>query len=95
MSYVPFVHPTKGVGADSFDLLKQSHVHWNFFFNSRVPASQFGGDPRSSPLDGNAILDLGPEVSFQTPFPCIRAGESAFQNEADELQDGYLSWSST
>ena len=43
---VLFVHPTKGVGFDSLDLLGRSLVHWSFFFNVRVPDSQFGGDPR-------------------------------------------------
>jgi hypothetical protein len=80
LSFTRFVHPTTGIGPDSLDLLKSNPGHWNFFLNSRVPASQFGGDPRFSSLGGNAILDLG---------PCTRPGESSFQNEPNELEDGY------
>ena len=89
MSYIRFVHPLRGIGPDSLDLLRSNPIHWNFFFNTRVPPSQFGGDSRFSSLDGNAIVDLGPEISRFTPFPCIRPGESFFQNEPNELQDGF------
>ena len=82
---VPFVHPTKGVSFDSLDLLGRSFVHWSFFFNVRVPANQFGGDPRSSNLEGNAIVDLGgPVAGF-----CTAPGERAFLTENNELIDGY------
>jgi len=82
---VPFLHPTKGVSVDSADLLGRSLVHWSFFFNTTVPASQFGGDPRSSSLEGNSIFDYGgPAFGF-----CTRPGEGAFLTERNELVDGY------
>ena len=84
-AYVPFVHPTKGISFDSFDLLGRDFAHWSFFFNVRVPASQFGGDPRSSSLEGNAIIDFGgPLAGF-----CTGSGEGAFRTEGHELVDGY------
>ncbi|MFQ6026848.1 MAG: hypothetical protein ACE5Q6_04950, partial [Dehalococcoidia bacterium] len=90
MAFVPFVHPTKGVSFDSLDLLGRDFAHWSFFFNARVPAGQFGGDPRASGMEGNAILDLGPEASEGFPFPCDdEAGESTFLTEPNELTDGY------
>ena len=84
-AFVPFVHPTKGISFDSLDLLGRDFAHWSFFFNVRVPASQFGGDPRSSSLEGNAIIDFGgPVAGF-----CSGSGEGAFLTEPNELIDGY------
>lgn len=88
-AFVPFVHPTKGIGFDSFDLLGRQFAHWSFFFNVRVPAAQFPGDPRASSLEGNAILDLGPSASAGFPKPCTGPGESTFLTERNELIDGY------
>lgn len=82
---IAFVHPTKGIGVDSADLLGRSLVHWSFFFNTTVPASQFGGDPRSSGLEGNSIVDFG-GPAFGA---CTRPGEGAFLTDLNELIDGY------
>ena len=49
-AFVPFVHPTKGIGPDSLDLLGRELAHWSFFFNVTVPAAQFAGDPRASSI---------------------------------------------
>jgi hypothetical protein len=84
-AYVPFVHPTKGVGPDSLDLLGRDFAHWSFFFNVQVPATQFGGDPRASSLEGNAIVDLGGNVFGD----CVNPGETRFRTQRDELIDGY------
>ena len=70
-----FVHPTKGFNFDdNFDLLGRGFAHWSFFFNVTVPPGQFGGDPRASSMEGNAITDLGGGL---------------FLTERDELIDGY------
>jgi hypothetical protein len=82
-AFVPFVHPTKGIGPDSLDLRSDDQVHWSFFVNNRVPASQFGGDPRTSSLNGNAFLDFGPHPA------CVHPGERIFLTEPNELVDGY------
>jgi hypothetical protein len=83
LAFVPFVHPTKGIGFDSFDLLGRDFAHWSFFFNVRVPDSQFGGDPRASSSEGNAIGDLGLFGG------CEGTGEHVFLTERNELIDGY------
>lgn len=85
LAYVPFVHPTKGISFDSLDLLGRSFAHWSFFFNVRVPAAQFGGDPRASSAEGNAIADFGGNVFGD----CINPGETRFRTERNELIDGY------
>lgn len=60
LAFPLFVHPTKGFNFnDNFDLLGRANAHWSFFFNVTVPQSQFGGDPRASSVEGNAIIDLG------------------------------------
>lgn len=84
-AYVPFVHPTKGVGPDSFDLLGRDFQHWSFFFNVQVPDAQFGGDPRASSLEGNAIIDFGGNVFGD----CVNPGETRFRTQRNELIDGY------
>jgi hypothetical protein len=81
-AFVPFVHPTKGIGPDSLDLIEGAG-HWSFFLNNRVPAAQFGGDPRSSSLQGNAIVDFGGNFGVCVP------GQTFFRTERDELTDGY------
>ena len=58
--------------------------HWNFFHDTRAPAEQFGGDPRASAMEGNAIADLGLGRA-----PCAVPGHSPFVTEPDELHDGY------
>jgi len=85
MAYAPFVHPTKGIGPDSFDLLGRAFSHWSFFFNVRVPQIQFGGDPRASSMEGNAIIDFGGNVFGD----CVHPGETRFRTEPYELIDGY------
>ena len=83
-AFVPFVHPTKGIGADSFDLLSSAdRAHWGYMTNVTVPSAQFGGDTRSSALQGNAIVDLGGN------FFCVNPGERSFLTARDELMDGY------
>ncbi len=91
LAFVPFKLRKKDpLTFDSFDLLGRSFAHWSFFFNVRVPDSQFGGDPRASSAEGNAIADLGPNAfPGALPMPCTRAGESTFLTERNELIDGY------
>ena len=74
---------------DIFDLLGRDDAHWSFFHNVRVPDSQFGGVPRASSAEGNAILDLGPGASAGLPMPCTGPGESTFLTERNELIDGF------
>lgn len=60
-AFPAFVHPTKGIGPDSFDLLGRSFAHWSTFFNTRVPDSPFtaeDGFPRYSGMEGNALIEL-------------------------------------
>jgi len=85
LAFVPFVHPTKGIGPDSFDLLGRGLAHWSFFFNVRVPQNQFGGDPRASSAEGNAIIDFGGNVFGD----CVNPGQTRFRTEGNELIDGY------
>jgi hypothetical protein len=49
-AYVPFVHPTKGVGPDSFDLLGRDFQHWSFFSTCRCPTRSSAAiqEPRRS-----------------------------------------------
>jgi hypothetical protein len=91
LAFPLFVHPTKGFNfVDNFDLLGRSDAHWSFFHNVTVPASQFGGDPRASSAEGNAILDLGAAASAGFPVPCDDgAGESTFLTAPNELIDGF------
>lgn len=83
-AFVPFVHPTKGISFDSFDLLDNQFIHWSFLFNVRVADGQFGGDPRASVMQGNAIIDFGGNV-----FGDCRPGQTRFRTEPNELTDGY------
>ena len=85
LAFVPFVHPTTGISFDSFDLLGRDFAHWSFFFNVRVPDSQFGGDPRASSAEGNAIFDFGGPAFGR----CTALGQRAFLTERNELIDGY------
>ena len=78
-------HPTTGFGfPDSWDLLGRAFAHWSFFFNVTVPPSQFGGDPRSSSAEGNAIRDLNGAIPA-----CTALGTGSFLNEPDQLVDGF------
>lgn len=76
-------HPVTGIGADNADLLGRSLAHWSWFFNVRVPDSQFGGDPRASSAEGNVIEDLGPSGL------CVNPSERLFLTARDELIDGF------
>lgn len=84
-AFVPFVHPTTGVGPDSADLLGRGFAHWSFFFNVDVPPAQFGGDPRASSMEGNTIIDFGGNVFGD----CVNPGETRFRTQPNELIDGY------
>src|SRR5262245_31319547 len=84
MARVPFVHPTKGIGPDSLDLLGRGYAHWSFFFNVTVPASQFAGDPRASSMEGNTLIDFGENFGL-----CRNPGETIFLTQPNELVDGY------
>jgi hypothetical protein len=89
LAFPAFCHPTKCFD-DASDLLGRQLAHWSFFLNASVPAEQFGGDPRASGVEGNAILDLGPDpFPGQLPVPCTGPGESTFLTEPDELTDGF------
>ena len=83
-AYVPFVHPQAGIGPDSLDLLGRQLAHWSFFFNTRVPDSQFAGDPRSSSMEGNVYRDFGSNV-----FGDCAPGQTRFRTHENELMDGY------
>ena len=85
----PIFLPSPFVFGDIFDLLGRSQAHWSFFHNVSVPSNQFGGDPRASSAEGNAIRDLGPGASAGLPVPCTAPGESTFLTEPDELIDGF------
>jgi hypothetical protein len=51
----------------------------------QVPDAQFGGDPRASSLEGNAIVDFGGNVFGD----CVNPGETRFRTQRNELVDGY------
>lgn len=76
-------HPATGIGPDTADLLGRSLAHWSWFFNVRVPDAYFGGDPRASSAEGNAIEDLGPSSQ------CVNPGERLFLTSRNELIDGF------
>lgn len=84
LAFTRFQHPTDPDPFDTFDLLGRANAHWSFFFNVAVPPSQFGGDPRASSAEGNAIVDLGAAAG-----PCARPGQTRFLTERNELIDGY------
>lgn len=83
LAFPVFVHPTKGFNfVDNFDLLGRANAHWSFFFNVTVPDDQFGGDPRASGAEGNAIASFG-------PHPACDPDQTLFQTQPDELIDGF------
>lgn len=84
-----FVHPTKGTGFDSYDLLGRDTHHWSYFLNTAVPSSQFPDAPRASPMEGNNIVDLGTPASFNGTPTNLAPGQRVFQTPATELLDGY------
>jgi hypothetical protein len=88
-AYLAFVHPTKGVGFESFDLLGRGAAHWSFFLNTAVPASQFGETPRFSVMHGNVIRDLGRLRSYNGTPVHLDPGERVFATPVDQLADGY------
>jgi hypothetical protein len=92
LAFVPFVHPTKGVSADSYDLLfAPGNAHWSRFANTRLPVEQFADGPRASAVEGNALLDLGTEPFRPEIFRagCTGPGEHTFRSDPEELTDGY------
>jgi hypothetical protein len=90
IAHLRFVHPTKGGdGLDSYDLLGRGIDHWSWFLNTGVPASQFGGAPRSSCMEGNAILDLGVIPEWNGTPTNLDPGERVFRTPADQLIDGW------
>ncbi len=88
-AYLAFVHPTKGVGFESFDLLGRGAAHWSFFLNTGVPASQFGQTPRFSVMHGNVLRDLGRLPSYSGTPTHLDPGERVFATPVDQLADGY------
>jgi len=87
--FLRFVHPSKGTGFDSYDLLGRDLHHWSFFVDATVPASQFASVPRSCPMEGNALLDLGTIADFGGTPTNLAAGERVFVTPATQLNDGY------
>jgi hypothetical protein len=85
-----FVHPTKGVGVDSYDLLGREFHHWSYFFNTSVPDSQVPDAPRSAATEGNAIVDLGPLTSYNGTPVTLSPKERVFMTPANVLMDGYF-----
>jgi hypothetical protein len=88
-AYLAFVHPSKGIGFESFDLLGRGAAHWSFFLNSAVPASQFGETPRFSTMQGNVIRDLGRLRSYHGTPVRLDPGERVFETPVDQLADGF------
>lgn len=84
LAFARFQHPSDPNPFAQFDLLGRGFAHWSFFFNVRVPDAYFGGDPRASSAEGNAIVDLGPSAGA-----CAVAGQTRFLTERNELIDGY------
>jgi hypothetical protein len=84
-----FVHPTKGVGFESYDLLGRDVQHWSWFVNTATPPGAFPGAPRFSALEGNHILDLGPLSTWAGNPTNLQPGERVFWIPADQLCDGY------
>lgn len=94
LAFPLILHPTTGFSGDSWDLLGRADAHWSFFFNVTVPPSQFGGDPRASSEEGNAILDLGVNAQICPDMAAgggvaERIGANAFQMHPNELIDGF------
>lgn len=87
--YVRFVHPTKGTGFESFDLLGLDTQHWSYFVDTSVPNSQFSDAPRCSMNLGNHIQDLGPLENYNGTPISLAPGESVFLTPATQLIDGY------
>jgi hypothetical protein len=86
---VLFVHPTKGVGFDSFDLLGRDTQHWSWFVDTSVPAGSFADAPRSSVMEGNVIVDLGRPAAYRGAPVLLDAGEHVFATPTTALVDGY------
>ncbi len=89
LSRLRFVHPTKGTGFDSYDLLGREANHWSYFLNTALPLSQFDGAPRSSVMEGNVILDLGPLANYNGTPTNLAPGERVFLTPTDQLVDGF------
>jgi hypothetical protein len=83
-----FVHPTKGTGFDSYDLLGRDIQHWSYFVNTAVPASQFPDGPRASAMEGNVIVDLGTPTTYKGAAVSLAAGERLFEIPATAMSDG-------
>jgi hypothetical protein len=84
-----FVHPTKGIGFDSYDLLGRDILHWSFFMNTATPAGNFAGAPRFAGMEGNHIVDLGTIPVWNGLPTNLQAGERVFRLPDDQLCDGY------
>jgi hypothetical protein len=84
-----FVHPTKGVGFDSYDLLGREIGHWSYFFNSATAPGKFPDAPRCSAMEGNAITDLGAISTYKGRAVALAAGERVFEVPVNALFDGY------
>jgi hypothetical protein len=88
-THVRFVHPTKGVGFDSYDLLGRDIGHWSYFLNTPAVSAQFTGAPRYAGTEGNVIRDLGRPASWNGTPLSLAPGERLFQVPEDLLADGY------
>ena len=84
-----FVHPTKGTGFDSYDLLGRDIQHWSYFVNTTVPASQFPDAPRSSAMEGNAFTDLGRPATYKGTAISLATGERLFEVPENVMADGW------
>jgi hypothetical protein len=84
-----FVHPTKGVGFDSYDLLGRGLHFWSFFMNTATPGANFPDAPRYSGMEGNHIVDLGTQASWNGTATNLAAGERLFWVPDNQLCDGY------
>jgi hypothetical protein len=88
--FLRFVHPTEGANSlGAYDLLGRDLGHWSYFMNAAVPAAQFGGAPRTSGMEGNTILDLGPIASYGGTPTNLAPGEHVFVTASNQLMDGY------
>ena len=91
MAFVRHRDPATGQPSDlllddegPFSTTGRTGAHWSSWHNTHVPAEQFGGDPRASSMEGNAITDLG-----ASGHSCAVPGHTPFTTEPFELVDGY------
>ena len=83
-----FVHPTKGIGFDSYDLLGRDIQHWSYFANTASLPGQFAA-PSFTGMEGNFIQDLGQLSNYIGAATNLNPGEEVFKIPEGELCDGY------